>query len=95
MAEGKIERAKSYSEANTFDFPLVHVDPEKGMQPINYQETLNQCVKPALRLVYDQLMENLSGLDGEVVDPGMIDDLLSTFRGTLMLWEQIDQKVKA
>lgn len=91
--EGKIGRAKAYGETSTFDFPLAHVDPEKGIYVINYQETLNQCVKPVLRLVYDQLMENLSGLDGEIIDPRMIDDLLSTFRTALVMWEQLDQKI--
>ena len=91
--EEKIKRAHPYGETSMFDTPLDPINPEKGIQMIDYHGSLNSCVKPTLRIVYDQLMENLSGLDGEIADPAMIDDLLSTFRTALVMWEQIDQKV--
>lgn len=90
----KLSRAVDYSEATFFDVPPIKpLDQGKGIQVNDYMGALDFCVKPTLRIVYDQLMENISGLEGDGVDWKMTDDLLSTFHSALVMWEQIDKKV--
>jgi hypothetical protein len=76
--EERLERACPYSETN------------KREVPTNYKQAMSLYIRPAMQIVFDQLAENLEGMDGEVRDPVMVDDLIGAFRGALRLWDFID-----